>query len=293
MQVVHHDDERPVRASASNSLRTAQKVSSLVPPACQRGRALGHPLGDQLGLILARQRGFCEAVAIIAADRSPDPTDGARDVPDDPGQRPVRNALPVGQAVPANHVARPAISGRELPQSRDLPIRRRRARSAGGRPELRTVSSNTAVSSGPRVVAADEGRVEVRARPGACEDLQHGEGVDRLAVLQRSRTARPDLTPRRGRAGTSRPRSGSRPASCLFEALGHGHHFAGDELVPLSVVARDHLARVDSGPVRQPDVPGRLEDRWFSAASVSRISTAVRSARSASSSCRPAPRIPP
>ena len=63
----------PARASASNSLRTAQKVSSLVPPpGAAEPERLGHALGDQLGLRLAREprrerrRGLLAGVRAVA-----------------------------------------------------------------------------------------------------------------------------------------------------------------------------------------------------------------------------------
>ena len=100
MEVVHDDDERARSASASNSLRAAQKVSSLVRHRRRRCRAaVGQPLRDQLGLLLPEQRTVREPGRDARRGRSRIRPGGAHDVAHDLGQRPVGDALSVGQAV--------------------------------------------------------------------------------------------------------------------------------------------------------------------------------------------------
>ena len=140
------------------------------------------------------------------------------------------------------------------------------------------------VEHGTLALAPDEGRVEAARKAGGVgEDVYHGEGVDRLAVLERARPARLDDDRVAYQPMRRLPDQDLVRRRRLLEALGDVDGLSGDEQMPLRVVAGDHLAGVDADPVAsrtpQPASSSRLR-----MASASRISTAARTARRASSS---------
>ena len=181
----------PARASASNSLRTAQKVSSLVPPPAPPSPSAS----ATRSAISSAFSSPASRAAIVAADCSPGSRPSrARDLPDNLGQRPIGDALAVGQAAAAQdrHVAgEPAGELPHKPRLADARAAEHGQQVAG--PVSRPRVPKTGVEHGTLALAPDEGRVEAARKAGGVgEDVYHDEGVDRLAVLERARAARLD-----------------------------------------------------------------------------------------------------
>lgn len=151
VQVVHHDDERT--RSGERLEEPADRPEDLLAGSAARvveSQCLGHPLGDQLGLLLPGQRRPGEPHGdrrrgLVAGIRP----GGACDVADDSGQGPVGDPLTVGQAVAADDRRTAGELRRELLEQPRLP-------DAG-------VAENGQHMAGPRA----DGVVEHRRQRGA------------------------------------------------------------------------------------------------------------------------------
>ena len=245
-----------LRASASKSFRTAQKVSSLVPPPrAAESQRLGDALGDQLGLLLAgeprgdRQRLLTGILALRA-----------RHILHDLGERPVRDAFAVGQAAAAQHRRLGAEQFDELlhkPRLAHAGAAEHREQAAG--PIADRILEH-ALQRPALPLSPDERRVEPAEMPGGVrDDRVQTDAVDGLSVLH-------------GPTGTTLDQDSvshehvSRLADQdlarlrrLLKALGDVDRLTRDEEVPLRVVAGDHLAGVDADPGGKPDAPRTLE----------------------------------
>ena len=257
VEVVHHDDERP-RSRERLEQPPDGPEGLLARPSSRAAEPerLGHALGDQLGLLVPgepRRDRRCGLLAGVQALR-------ARDLPDDLGQRPVGDALAVGQAAAAQdrHVA--GEPARELPHEPRLAHARVAEHGQQVAGPIADRVAEHGLEHGTLALAPDEGRVEAARKAGGVgEDVYHDEGVDRLAVLERARPARLDDDRVAHEPVRRLPDQDLVRRRRLLEALGDVDGLSGDEQMSLRVVAGDHLAGVDADPVGQADAPTRFE----------------------------------
>ena len=171
LQVVHDHDQRAPTASASNSLRAAQKIFS-VAPARRRARS-PRP----------RRRSLCGSPPARPRPRCARPPPGRRalagQVPHKLGQRPVGDALAVGQAAAAQDGGAVAEARRELVDEARLPDA---GRPQHGHEMADAIPHRGVESAGQRIhlpVAADQGRRAPRGARPACAACTAGAGLRR------------------------------------------------------------------------------------------------------------------
>ena len=190
MDVVHHDDERP--RSRERLKQPPDGPGGLLARPLSRAakpERLGHALGNQLGLFVAcepRRDHRRELLAGVQSLR-------ARDLPDDLGQRPIGDALAIGQTAAAQDRDILGKAARELPHEPRLSHTRVAENGDQVAGPIADRVAEDGLEHGTLAFAPDEGRVEAARKAGGVgEDVYHDEGVDRLAVLEHARPARLD-----------------------------------------------------------------------------------------------------